>query len=298
MVKAICRCLLVLFACQQGGALKFRKHVTKSHRPDQELLKRLPLTNIALMAELSALVHINNPELKGKYTTAGPQAFGFPKQVTPASGDNSTMAEVWLDSTAKVMMIAFRAHKDASTKRLERETVAGAGTGNVDKVYLNCFTELQADLKTLLSRYAGEFSTLVFTGHQGGAAVATIAAAVLVDTVKGVDVQVFTYGSPRVGDLEFKAWYRSRVKTTWRITNEGDPIPQEPMLHMIAHVMKAVKLLRKGGVRMQADAPLMLRPIRTARNMKTRGPILDEYSIKSYITRIKALQEASKENTA
>ena len=66
---------------------------------------------------------------------------------------------------------------------------------------------------------------LFVTGHSLGGALATLAAVRLLDA--GCDVRaVYTYGSPRVGDLDFYDGYRPM---TYRFVNNDDIVPHVPM---------------------------------------------------------------------
>lgn len=71
--------------------------------------------------------------------------------------------------------------------------------------------------------------SLVVTGHSLGAATATIAAAYLRKAGRPCDL--YTYGSPRVGNAEF-VQYMDAVATNgsnnYRITHYDDPVPRIP----------------------------------------------------------------------
>ncbi|EPE10300.1 lipase [Ophiostoma piceae UAMH 11346] len=78
-------------------------------------------------------------------------------------------------------------------------------------------------------------AAIVVTGHSLGGAVATIAAAEL--RSKGYTVDLFTYGSPRVGNTGFVSYLSSQGPvgsvgssgtSHYRITHMDDPVPQLP----------------------------------------------------------------------
>jgi len=69
--------------------------------------------------------------------------------------------------------------------------------------------------------------TVVVTGHSLGAAVATIAGAYLRSI--GISCDLYTYGSPRVGNEDFAKYVSSTSQgSTSRITHFNDPVPHLP----------------------------------------------------------------------
>jgi hypothetical protein len=70
--------------------------------------------------------------------------------------------------------------------------------------------------------------SLVLTGHSLGAAVATIAAAYL--RGNGYPCDLYTYGSPRVGNGIFADFVSGQAGVTARITHYNDVVPRLPPL--------------------------------------------------------------------
>ncbi|CZR56512.1 related to Lipase [Phialocephala subalpina] len=68
--------------------------------------------------------------------------------------------------------------------------------------------------------------SLVITGHSLGGAVATIAAAYL--RVAGYPCDVYSYGSPRVGNEAFVNFMDAQAGSHYRVTHTTDPIPRYP----------------------------------------------------------------------
>ncbi|KAK2599153.1 hypothetical protein QQS21_005415 [Conoideocrella luteorostrata] len=69
--------------------------------------------------------------------------------------------------------------------------------------------------------------SVVTTGHSLGGAVATIAGAYL--RKSGISTDIYTFGSPRVGDEAFAAFVSGQSEgKTFRITNAADPITVSP----------------------------------------------------------------------
>jgi predicted lipase len=75
---------------------------------------------------------------------------------------------------------------------------------------------------------ANPSATLVITGHSLGGALASLAAFDLKQITGITSKEVYTFGSPRVGDSGFASAYQQRVNTTWRMTNHKDIVPHLP----------------------------------------------------------------------
>jgi hypothetical protein len=68
--------------------------------------------------------------------------------------------------------------------------------------------------------------TVVATGHSLGGAVATLAAAYLRQA--GYSIDLYTYGSPRVGNDYFANFVTSQTGAEYRLTHLDDPVPRLP----------------------------------------------------------------------
>ncbi|KAH6719651.1 lipase [Leptodontidium sp. MPI-SDFR-AT-0119] len=68
--------------------------------------------------------------------------------------------------------------------------------------------------------------TIVLTGHSLGGAVATIAAAYL--RKAGYPCDIYSYGSPRVGNEAFVNFVSAQAGAHYRVTHTDDPVPRYP----------------------------------------------------------------------
>ncbi|KAG6041141.1 hypothetical protein E4U41_005865 [Claviceps citrina] len=93
---------------------------------------------------------------------------------------------------------------------------------------------------------------VVVTGHSLGAAVAVLAAADL--RKDGITVDIYTYGSPRVGNDHFSDWMDAQPGGHWRVTHGKDPIPKLPPLAFGYRHMSPEYWLSDGGY--EADYPI------------------------------------------
>ncbi|KAL6913788.1 hypothetical protein FSHL1_011464 [Fusarium sambucinum] len=78
------------------------------------------------------------------------------------------------------------------------------------------------------ARKANPSFKVVATGHSLGGAVATLAGANL--RVGGTPVDIYTYGSPRVGNTQLAAFISNQAGGEFRVTNAKDPVPRLPPL--------------------------------------------------------------------
>jgi len=93
-------------------------------------------------------------------------------------------------------------------------------------------------LNDVVAKLAGAGGVKSFTvlGHSLGGALATLAAAQLAMTNPGGvqdKVAIYTYGSPRVGLLDFAASFNKTVKTSFRFWNVLDVVPEVPTFPFI-----------------------------------------------------------------
>ncbi|KAI6353917.1 hypothetical protein MCOR25_008830 [Pyricularia grisea] len=70
--------------------------------------------------------------------------------------------------------------------------------------------------------------SIFITGHSMGAAVATIAGANLRQKLPDVVIDVYSLGSPRVGNQAFAKYVSAQPGSVFRITHVNDPVPRLP----------------------------------------------------------------------
>ena len=95
---------------------------------------------------------------------------------------------------------------------------------------------MREDLLTMMKQLTTEYAGWDFyiTGHSLGGAFATLAAMDVITNKKyGMEnlnqkLHLYTFGSPRVGDLEFVNTVQSYIPDMWRVVNNMDLVPHVP----------------------------------------------------------------------
>lgn len=96
--------------------------------------------------------------------------------------------------------------------------------------FQNAWKEISAAATAAVAkaRKANPSFKVVATGHSLGGAVATLGAANL--RVGGTPVDIYTYGSPRVGNSQLAGFISNQAGGEFRVTNAKDPVPRLPPL--------------------------------------------------------------------
>jgi predicted lipase len=99
-------------------------------------------------------------------------------------------------------------------------------------------------------------SRITIVGHSLGGAMATLGAADLKRNLgKDVDVDLWTVGCPRVGQLRFRSNFNRLVPQSFRVVNQGDAVPHLPsVLQLFVHVGKEVDVKGHDGNPHSLDA--------------------------------------------
>ncbi len=104
----------------------------------------------------------------------------------------------------------------------------------VHQGFLNSFNSVIAQVKSLVSSAVSQHPSakLSVTGHSLGAAMAAHCTAELAHSGYNLTAS-YTYGMPRVGNDAFQKWYKasdqSKVKGTYRVVHDHDPVPHVPL---------------------------------------------------------------------
>ena len=112
--------------------------------------------------------------------------------------------------------------------------------GNVHRGFKAALDEVWSEIENYISNLRKTNRKIWMTGHSLGAALATLAAS------RDPNVQgLYTYGSPRVGDLDFKNNFKERA---YRFVNNNDLVTKVPPGKMYCHVGKLKNIDGKGSI--------------------------------------------------
>lgn len=113
------------------------------------------------------------------------------------------------------------------------------------RVHAGFFSNLQGLWEHLNRAPWFNYKNITFVGHSRGGALAQLAAAIHADIYKS-NPSVITFGSPRVGNREWRDLYEARNIKTARVVNSGDVVPRIPVLNFYHTNKKEVIRAGKG----------------------------------------------------
>lgn len=190
--------------------------------------------NAGWMADFAMLAYGNKPFIQEKLDDSGLTADGFVMEYFSRG-----TTECFVAHNDKFVVVSMRGTEIDNfwgafndwRRNLELRPVPDDSGGLVHEGFMKDIAEVWNDtngrqgLKSYLQPLlAGGTRTLWITGHSLGAALATLAAERAVRDA-GFDVSgVYTYGSPRVGDIQFKQKYEARGLNakTYRVVYDID----------------------------------------------------------------------------
>lgn len=106
---------------------------------------------------------------------------------------------------------------------------------NVHEGFLRQSNGLLKIIKTVIDEVHAANMKLVFTGHSLGGAIATICS-VIVSAQTSKDVFVHAYGSPKVGDAQFKAVFEKLITNCILVKYGADPFTKVMIGDVYQHV--------------------------------------------------------------
>jgi len=111
------------------------------------------------------------------------------------------------------------------------------------RMYGKLFPLLDAPLATRLASLPG--ARLYITGHSLGGAFANVLA-LYVKQKYGIDPVVYSFGSPRLGNDEFAAFYNNVIPSSYRVNNFRDIVPHVPFKAMGFHHAGKLQFCEQG----------------------------------------------------
>jgi len=161
--------------------------------------------------------------------------------------DSITDAEAFLVNEPDYSIAADEAHK--ALRHLQFiETLFAHGQVRVHAGFQRALNSVWEDVHSCLSTYRRDYpnSEVCFTGHSLGAALATLA----VSRFGGRQASLFTFGSPRVGDVAFGDRVRRNADLgVNRFVNGNDPVARVPLAleGLYDHIERSCFYIAQGG---------------------------------------------------
>jgi len=119
----------------------------------------------------------------------------------------------------------------------------------------NLIAQAYKDIEKLVASYTG-YSFLI-TGHSLGGAMAQVVAFDLVGAKYIKNPFVYTFGSPRVGDINFVKQYSSAIKQDFRVIFNRDLIPHVPPNNVITYLLHTPNEIWYGGLDLDVNIPCL-----------------------------------------
>jgi predicted lipase len=104
---------------------------------------------------------------------------------------------------------------------------AGVPAGRVHRGFLSFYTNVQAQMQAAI-KLLNPTAPCYLTGHSLGGALATFATSDLSLSPLKPQLRLYTYASPRVGNLAFAQYLSGAVPNMYRIFNLADSVPEVP----------------------------------------------------------------------
>ncbi len=144
-----------------------------------------------------------------------------------------TVATIFLKGTDSLMDV----FEDLNFEMTTFSTTSG-DFGKVHRGFYDEFINLKVEL---LRANMNQCSKIVITGHSMGAAIATLMG-LYCSVIIRKPVEVYTFGSPKVGDTTFVNAFDKYVSKSYRYVNGGDPVPFLPNTCWYHHVKEGLHI--------------------------------------------------------
>jgi predicted lipase len=154
--------------------------------------------------------------------------------------------------------------------------------------FMRQFEALKEPILKSIAKYITQVDLVQFVGHSLGGALATLFAGYVARFNREVKVVCHTFGSPRVGNKHYVAWFHDSVNGSdcARIMNLRDPVAQMPLSARFEHVSDAKCIMDDLTVKDIPDGKWYWRLMNF--KMNTCKPVL-AHSCDQYIERLMKL---------
>jgi triacylglycerol lipase len=220
------------------------------------------------------------------------KTWGFARSDYIASPPNVECdTQVFVASNADAVLVAFRGTESKDLKDWITDADVIMAHTKVGPVHFGFWAALQSvwvPLEQAIVSHQDRGQSLWFTGHSLGAALATLAVARLRLDLKPVH-SLYTYGSPRVGSLEFTNRFDGDFgEFTFRYINNSDVVTRVPTREMgYSHV--GTSLTFDAGGHVHADLHFWNRFLERVKGdlnefLKGKLAVFNDHAIQNYVT--------------
>ncbi|KAK4217582.1 Alpha/Beta hydrolase protein [Rhypophila decipiens] len=199
------------------------------------------LSSLELFSQYAAISYCNSGNAPGQAITCNTdncplvRADGAVTHVGFATPILDTRGLIAIDPVRSLIVVSFRGSASVRnwiTDASFAQIPCTLGTGClVHAGFASAWSEVSAVVLTGVAsaRAANPTYSVISTGHSLGGAVATLAAAYLREA--GHPTDLYTYGSPRVGNFVFAEYVtetQGGLGAEYRVTHTDDPVPKLP----------------------------------------------------------------------
>lgn len=162
---------------------------------------------------------------------------------------NDTDAQCYIWKENETMYIIFRGTSSFKDLYLTSHLSQTNITNNRNaKVHSGLYKQYKSIETKILNNITTNIKYINVSGHNTGGAIATICSAIIGDLYKNIEVSCYTFGCPRVGNMEFKKYYQNNVKKSYRIVNKRDPVCMLPINSSYEHVCDGFQLDKNDNI--------------------------------------------------
>lgn len=207
-------------------------------RDDTVTLSTTEYNNMQYYVQYAASAYCNSEDAAGAHVTCEdgcPDVMANGATVVGSLPNATTLnleGYVAVDTVREEIVVAFRGSSSLRNWMADLDFIQVScdytDGCRVHDGFKDSWDEVSADAFDLVEAAYASYPgyTLVVTGHSLGAAVGTLAAVELRNL--GYACDLYTYGSPRVGNLAFAKFVTSQAGAEYRATHYDDPVPRLP----------------------------------------------------------------------
>eukprot|EP01133_Synstelium_polycarpum_P013326 gene13326-15668_t len=155
----------------------------------------------------------------------------------------NTFGYMGLSGDGRTIVITFRGTQGASLKNWITDLNIAKMTpypafpsARVHAGFLYAYSNIKSQVEQGLADAIAacpQCDRIVCTGHSLGGALAILAVADIYALIQDMEIEMYTFGSPRVGDVGFVEYFETVVlKNYWRVVNHHDIVPHLPPIDL------------------------------------------------------------------